>query len=436
MVHRMFSSLAKIAGLALGAVLFTTVADADVVRLRGGGEVRGRIIEATSATPASKGAKSSQPAAPTVIETRSGTKVTLDGADIDFVARRNDLIEEYITRSRQIDESIEAHLELAEWCRTNGLLDQRQEQMELVLNFDPDHEEARRVLGYVQHFGRWMTKDDVMMERGYFRYQGKWVTRQELDLLEANSARKSKEGEWKGKIRGWMAAIASGVQDRQVKAIAELQQIRDPDALNPLIQMMSQHESNDIRLLYIQILKQIDSNQAITPLVDRLLNDPSDLVRSDALRAIVPTRTRLGVPMIVSGLTNRSNLVVNRAAEALGQIGDTRAVPALIEALVTTHFYSIDVPTPIGTGPGITVGRDRRPFTTNLPPEVEIAARTGQLPYGVIQNPTTPVVMQRVTVSEDLKNPTVLEALEKLTGQNLGYNERDWHVWWALQKSP
>ncbi|WP_437193991.1 HEAT repeat domain-containing protein [Planctomicrobium sp. SH527] len=436
MAHRMFSSLAKIAGIAFGAVLFTTVADADVVRLRSGGEVRGRIIEAVSATPAGKSVKSSQPSPPTVIETRSGTKVTLEGEEIDFVARRNELSEEYVTRSRQIEQTVEAHLELAEWCRVNGLLDQRQEQLEQVLNYDPDHEEARRVLGYVRHFGRWMTKDDVMTERGYFRYQGKWVTRQELDLLEANSAKKSKEGEWKGKIRGWMAAIASGVQDRQMKAIAELQQIRDPDALNPLMQMMSQHESNDIRLLYIQILKQIDSNQAITPLVDRLLNDPSDLVRSNALRAIVPTRTRLGVPIIITGLSNRSNLVVRRAAEALGEIGDTRAVPALIEALVTTHYYNIDVPTPIGGGSGITVGRDRRPFTTNLPPEVEIAARTGQLPYGVIQNPTTPIVMQRVTVSEDLKNPTVLEALVKLTGQDLGYNERDWHVWWAIQKSP
>jgi hypothetical protein len=42
--------------------------------------------------------------------------------------------------------------------------------------------------------------------------------------------------------------------------------------------------------------------------------------------------------------------------------------------------------------------------------------------------------MKTVTVTSEMKNVPVLAALEKLTGKNLGFNERDWHLWWAIQK--
>ena len=57
----------------------------------------------------------------------------------------------------------------------------------------------------------------------------------------------------------------------------------------------------------------------------------------------------------VQALRSKDNVIVNRAAEALGTIGDPEAISPLIDALVTTHKYLIQPAG--GGGPGeITAG--------------------------------------------------------------------------------
>ncbi|SFI15085.1 HEAT repeat domain-containing protein [Planctomicrobium piriforme] len=403
----------------LCVTVFCTAAQADVVRLKGGGEVRGRLQDAGQGTGV------------TSVKTRSGATITLPSDEIDFVSRRSPLVEEYVTRSRQTDGTVESHLALAEWCRTQGLLEERQEQLEQVLDLDPDHPDARRVLGYVRHLGRWLTQDDVMTGRGYVRHDGRWVTRQELQLIESNSARKTAELAWMPKVRLWVGWLTGPNQERRLSGLAELQKVQDPEAVSALANFMSKHNVVDVRLLFVQILRQIEGSRPVIPLVERVLMDDSDAVREQALGAVMAGRAELALPALISALKNKSNLVICRAASALGEIGDPRAVPALIDALVTTHTYTIQVPangTTFASGNGV--------FSGAVPPDVEIAARTGQLPYGanILPDPTTPRIMRSIPVTENFKNAPVLQALEKITTQNLGYNERDWHLWWAIQK--
>lgn len=393
----------------------------DVIRLKGGGEVRGVFLENVK--------DSSQVA----IQTSSGVRVSVPKDEIDFAERRSPLIEEYVSRSRTIDDTVEGHWELAEWCRVQGLGEERKDQLEQLLDLDTDHPEARKILGYVRHLGRWMTKEDEMAERGYLRYNGRWVTRQELELKQANAQQHESELAWIPKVRLWMGWLTGNDPQRAANGLTELKRIQDPDAIHALTKLLSQHPHEEVRLLFVGILGQIEGPRSVPPLVDRLLLDGSRFVRRDALQALSTARYPLAVPALIAGLRNKSNTVVCHAAEALGNIGDERAVPALIDALVTRHLVPIQVP----ASNGVTFSNAGAigPFSGTLPPQVEIAARTGQLPYGVnVTGPTIPQQMKIVNVTQEFKNLPVLDALEKMTGKNLGFNERDWHYWWAVQK--
>lgn len=412
-----------IAGLLCGAIiaLASHVSDArgDVIRLREGGEIRGEIL-----------GEGSDSETVTII-TVAGTRIQVDRREIDFVERRSALVEEYVTRSRRTPGTVDARWELAEWCRLNQLSDERTEQLELLLEIDPDHEEARKVLGYVRHLGRWMTREDQMAERGYFRHNGRWVTRQELELKQANSAQRQAELDWMPRIRLWTQWVTGADPQRAATGYSELQKVSDPDAIAALAKFLSQHGQEEARLLYVRVLGQIDSPRAVPPLVDRILMDVSDVVRRAALAALTPSRHPLAFPILVNALKHKENAIVCNAAEALGEIGDERAVPALIDALVTRHMVQVLVP----VNQGVTFTSNHPgPFSGTLPPDIEIAARTGQLPYGVQVIDNTPRQIKKMNVAQDFKNLPVLNALEKMTDHSFGFNERDWHLWWAVRK--
>lgn len=68
---------------------------------------------------------------------------------------------------------------------------ERHDILEHMLELDPDHVEARRLLGYSRIDGKWHKREQLMAERGYSRYRGTWKTAQEIELSDAQSRLKS-----------------------------------------------------------------------------------------------------------------------------------------------------------------------------------------------------------------------------------------------------
>jgi hypothetical protein len=404
-------------------------AQADVVRLRNGGEVRGQV-DAASRDPA---------AARVVVETLTGGRIVLDRAEVEFVTPRSLDVEDYETRARGLPDTIEAHRELAEWCRERRLIPQRQEQLELLLDLEPDDVEARRILGHERHNGQWMTRDEWMRSRGYVKHKGKYVTQQELDLLEKSQAEREAEQAWYPKVRMWFGWATGNNPQRAVEGLANLQAISDPDSVPALANFMGDDESDNVRLTCVQILGKLGGPKPVPLLVRKTLLDDSDQVRSTARAGIRADQYELALEYFVPELKHDSNRVVQRAAAAIGEMGNVNTVPYLIEALVTTHRWKIEVPAntsvAVGVSPDGQVGMPSSSTSSALPAEVELLARTGQLPYGAIVLPP-PFQMRRtrtVTIKGDVKNEAVLAALQKLTGQNFGFSEHDWRLWWAEQ---
>ncbi len=80
------------------------------------------------------------------------------------------------------------HFDLAVWCRDHGLSKEAQDEFSQVIEFEPDHADARRLLGHRQVGNRWMTSEeyrDHMVATGHVWHEGRWVDAAELQATRA-----------------------------------------------------------------------------------------------------------------------------------------------------------------------------------------------------------------------------------------------------------
>ena len=418
------------AGWLIGSILAATNANADLIKLSNGGEIRGKI---------QRRAKDADPNR-IVIETLTGAEVVVELNQIQFVTQRRLVIEEYETRKKLIKNTLEGHLEFADWCRRKRLQQQRVFHLQRVLEFDPDYAQAHYGLGHTKRDGKWMSRDEVMKSKGLVKHKGKYITPEELVLLEKTDAERKAEQAWFQRIRVWHGWLSGRNKKRRTKALAELNKIDDSNAVVALVRFLGQDKNKQVRRLQVEILGKIPGEKSVKPLVYVSLSDSQSDVRRAALEAIKPELREKAFAYYVGKLTNSINVVVRRAATALGRIGDREVVPDLINALVTRHRYKVRVQG--SASPSYSFSTDGSfggvGAQSVLPPEIELQLRTGQLPYGVIVK-KFPMVADRqtrlITVQRDHKNREVLSALVKLTGQNFGYDERTWKLWWTAERN-
>ena len=387
-------------------------ADADMVRLKWGGEVRGSVTAESHSKPQ------------LTINTLTGGTVVFDRAQVEFVRVRSPLFEEYVTRQRTAPLTAAGHWELAEWCREHGLKPQRTEQLEQVVAFDPDHEVARKQLDHVRYKGKWMPKDEMMAAQGYFKHKsGRYVTEQELELMEQSTSQRSVEKEWYAKVRQSLIWATSTNHSRREEGAAQLSAIREPAAVTALTTLMAENSDPEIRSAFVTILGKIPGDRPVPPLIRRLLHDSQTEVRGAAWNSLKPDRYHEALRYVVPGLKEKENSVVRRAGTALGRMGDLDASPFLIDALVTTHSTKI------------AVARKPVAFSTAANGVTNLGAQTpvypGLAPNQVYQEPPT---YDWVPVQVEVMNEEVHEALRHLTGEDFGFNEMAWRNWWRTRR--
>jgi HEAT repeat protein len=398
---------------------------ADIARLSNGGEVRGSFL--------------SEPGGgdPLAMRTILGGRIVLSADTVRSTSRRPAEVEEYVTRSRSIPHTVEAHWELAEWCKARQLTSQREEQLEALLDVDPTHAAAHRALDHMLYQGQWMTRDEAMREQGYVKYKGKYLTQQEIDLLEKTTAQRQAEQSWYPKIRLWKGWVRGNHQGRQIEGLQQLRGVVDEDAVPALRDFLSDAPQLALRELYVERLTAMRGVKPVASLARTSLLDVDPAIRQAAFEGLGEDQRDAAIPYYVDALKDANNAVVNRAAVALGTIGDFRVVPALIRALVTSHKIAYDAPVPdtvtIGQMPN---GRYSIGGTQSVvPPNIELLLRTGQLPYGVqLVNPPG-ARTRRVSARVNVSNEDVLASLRKLTNQDFGYNESAWLTYWDAYRS-
>ena len=403
---------------------------ADLVRLKNGGELRGSLV---------KGNDKTRDPEVTIIAL-SGATITVPRTEVESVQMRSAVIEEYVTRSREIPHTVEAHQELADWCISRQLKAQRVEQLELLLELEPDNEAIQRSLGHVRYEGHWMTRDESMAKKGYVLHNGKYVTHLEVELLEKTEAERAAEQVWFPKVKLWTGWISGRDPRRVTEGLAQLRAIQDPDAISALWNYLGQQANPDYRQLFVEVAGQLKGPKPVKRLSQRLLAEDQEAIFLSALNTIDVDQKEGVLKYCLPGLKDSSNDVVQRAAIVVGKFGDERVVPNLIDALITTHRYKIQVP---DTSNDISVGIASNGTPTLLPSgstglnpsNAEMLSRLGQLPYGYRVNDSGPRRMRTVMVKQDIRNTRVLESLRSLSHEDFGYDQRDWQRWWAVKQA-
>ena len=110
--------------------------------------------------------------------------MTFRKIDVREVRRTDDPLKELETKTLTASTPKE-YFELALWARDRGLQGRADELLQKVIFLDPDHEAARKALGYERHEGQWLKADELMVARGFIKHQGKWLRRETVEQLLA-----------------------------------------------------------------------------------------------------------------------------------------------------------------------------------------------------------------------------------------------------------
>lgn len=379
-----------------------------VFHLSSGGRVAG-VLENPDESPREK----------YVIRTADGGAVTLSADQVTKVEAQSPREAEYERIRGEYPDTVEGQWQLAEWCREQRLAEARKEHLRRVIELEPNHRAARRALGYTQSGGRWATQAEIMTARGYKLHQGRWRLPQEIEEMARKDKHNRAEKDWFVKIkryRGWLN------DQRADQALAALQAIEDPYAVEAVRGQFKDEPIENVRLIYVDVLARINDAAAHKALVQISMQDESEEVRLSAIERLAKAKDESLVAAYVAGLQSKENLQVNRAAVALARLGDASAVPALVDALVTVHKRKVQQ-----GNPGALGGSFARPDKNgNLPPAPPGGSLGGGLSVG----------SKTIIVNEHMRNPAVHDALVQLARVNFDYDVSAWRAWLAAQKKP
>ena len=344
-----FFAPAVFPALAAAALLLTGAsgrAAADVVVLKTGGEVRGEFV----GDPRADG--------PLVVRTRGGASVTVPRAAAARWAYRSPKKEEFEFRfdrtahgpgGAPLDgaEAAEAWWDLAEWALARRLTDERDRALEEVVRHAPRHEPARKALGHMidEFDGEWVSRGEWRERRGLVLYDGRAVTPEERDLLARADADDAARKQYYRDVRRWHRDLRR--PRRAGAARAAIAGLTDPAAAEALRKYLAEDPEPAVRTLLVRTLAGMPGAGPVPGLAEQAMRDVAADVRAEAIAALkAPDRREAAGPLLRGGLRSEQNATVRRAASALAEVGDARAVPDLIRSLVTTHYYKVAVPDP------------------------------------------------------------------------------------------
>ncbi len=371
---------------------------ADELELSHGGRVTGEILNPERTEDE-----------PIVVRSEFGL-IAVAPSDVAHVRVSSEEQKKYQEIVKKMPATAEGNWKMAEWCRENGLLAERELHLQQVIRLEPEHAAAREALGYSLRDGEWATRDDVMEQRGFIRHRGRWRLPQEIALDEADDEQDGKVREWRTQIKRWRTWIGKRRED---EALAGLRALNDPLATDAIAELLPRESNPAIQRLYIEALGRIDTAAAANVLVKFALEIDDDEMRLLCLDQLRSSAHRaLAVGHFVAALESSQVAIIRRAAVGLARLEDPAAIEPLIDALVTTHKVQVTPNTsgrlapsfgsgPRGSGGGLSVGGRPR-----------------------IEN-------------RQVKNRPVLEALLALTDNvNFEFDQIKWRRWYAEKNVP
>lgn len=347
-----------------------------------------------------------------LIKTADGKTLTIAAKEMRNRRRAKDTEVEYEKRKAVAADTVEAQWELAEWCRQSRMSSNRKTHLERIVKLDPDHKEARKGLGYHRVNGKWMTQKDIQASRGYFYYKGVWRTKQQIEKLKKDKKRELEEKKWFVTVKRYLKWLGTPRTDAALKAFSE---IKDPAAVKALDGFLASAQPLDVKLLLIKVLVNIstanpEDHSAHLPLAFSAFEDHEEEVRLSCLDYLKKAKDpdvvsffigKLNVTLAARRYKKDANMMINRAAYALGELKDDSAVGPLIEVLITKHKEKV------------------------------ISGKSGQTSatFGNQGGGGLSMGSSNKIITHHIKNQDVLDALKKITGVSFNFDIPTWEAW-------
>ncbi len=271
-----------------------------------------------------------------VIDTSAG-RMTLDRSQVERIDAATAGEKQYAALAKDSPDTVEAHWKLYEWCRSHKLRDEAQQHLTRILELDPNHAEARSLLGFRKQGDQWVTRDDVMAARGMVKYDGQYMTRQQVELLEKQKQTKDTQVDWRKDLNMWRGWLTGRRADRAEEARQKIAAIHDPQAAEAIVAVLNRESDPAVQQMWLEVLSRLDSPAAVNALVSYSLYNDNEEIRRQCLDYLLASHRRGLAAPYLTALRTSDNVLVNRAATALGLIRDPAAIGPLIDVLVTTH---------------------------------------------------------------------------------------------------
>ncbi len=341
------------------------------------------------------------------VQLAAETFVRFDNEQLEYNGhlKLDDRLDKYRLSLKNVEPTAESHAGLAGWCNSNGLKEQAEAHYRRALDFDPEFRTARYALNYREDdSGRWVLRDQLMTEgKGKVKVGGRYVYPEVYAFEAQKEDFDKKSGAWNVIVTRLQRDIVAG-KSNAARALEELMAINDPYAVPALgARLVDPKTPTKVQLLYVQLLTQFQSSDAVGPLVQAALVDDDIAVRDACLDSLARFGRDFAVMSYISVLrtiaakpqgSGVSTVQVNRAAAGLNALNAGNAVLPLIDALVTEYKVT-------------------RKQQDNYNPNAFSMGGKSE------------------TTIEKSQNQEVLGALAKLTGQNFAFDEAKWMRWYA-----
>ncbi len=248
------------------------------------------------------------------------------------------------------------------------------------------------------------THAETMAAMGLVRHDGAWRTPQEIELTGRAERDAATRREWTKKLERLRRDLERGAGT----AAEQIREISEPQAVAALVAALVADPQVRSRGLYLEALARIRTPEAGAALVATALDHADPETRIAAVERLAEIGPGLSSPAFVAALGSADNARLNRAAEALGRLGDQSVVAALVNSLETRHV--------VMQGDGQAPGSTTATFT---PAGGGLSMGGGPKPVKVM-----------------VRNDRVLEALAALTGQNFAWDAAAWRAWLAARECP
>ena len=322
--------------LGLGLAWFVgagAAARADRISLRGGGVIRGKLVD--------------DPANPTrvmFIGEAGRNPIIYKREQILQVTPEKSALDEYVARRAQERTLPEEEYQLGDWCREHHLSDLATNHFEAAIKLDPQYAPAHERLGHALVDDRWLDADGQKEAQGLVKYRGRWMQPEEKDRLEDQAAVVAENQSWIKRIKIFRDSFLSGQDARAKDAERRLTAIREVAAVGAVARVLGEDANPAVRDLAARVLGGIAGPEASSALVSRLLNETDAGVRTRTLTELGRRNLDEVQPRLIRALKSPQAMVINRAAYGLGQLDARSAVPQLISALTSREVRTEMVP--------------------------------------------------------------------------------------------